>query len=220
MAKGRLKVLTGPFIKAGEALSDPLDCSDGVPVRFTMPGKWNDDAVLTFQFSTDGQMFNEMYGLDGYAVTIETVVPGAGVIIPYDVGRAIGWLKIRSGTEGNPIVQNEEREFAVTIELSGSSQASDVIEPTLVSLNPSSAVAGSPEDITLEFIGHGFTDESKIVFNGYEEPTTHVSDEMLTTIVKCSLFVVADAVSALVRTAGVDTPALTFIFTEPVKKKK
>jgi hypothetical protein len=117
MAKARLQVLNGPFIKAGRALSDPLDCSAGVPVRITMPGDWNDDAVLTFQFSTDGQFFNEMYGLDGYAVTIETVVTGAGVIIPGDIGRAIGWLKIRSGTEGNPIVQNEEREFAVTIDL-------------------------------------------------------------------------------------------------------
>jgi hypothetical protein len=117
MAKARLQVLNGPFIKAGRALSEPLDCSDGPLVRITMPGNWNDDAVLTFQFSTDGQFFNEMYGLDGYAVTIETVVTGAGVIIPGSIGRAIGWLKIRSGTEGNPIVQNEEREFAVTIDL-------------------------------------------------------------------------------------------------------
>jgi hypothetical protein len=127
--KSRLQVLNGPFIRAGEALSEPLDCSDGPLVRITMPGKWNDDSVLTFQFSTDGQLFNEMYGLDGYAVTIETVVPGAGVIIPGSIGRAIGWLKIRSGTEGNPIIQNEEREFAVTIELDKTASVGAV--PTL-----------------------------------------------------------------------------------------
>ena len=56
-----------------------------------------------------------MFGLDGFEVTIKTVVAGAGVIIPADVGRAIAHLKIRSGTRNNPMVQPEPRKFAVTI---------------------------------------------------------------------------------------------------------
>ena len=109
-----LEVLNGPTIEKGESLSDAVDCSAGQLVRITMPTEWT-DAPLTFQFSTDGVFFNEMYGLDGFAVTIKTVVPGAGVIIPHDIGVAIAHIKFRSGTHGNPVEQEEQRAFAVTI---------------------------------------------------------------------------------------------------------
>jgi hypothetical protein len=110
-----LKVLNGPFIQAGESLSDGIDCSEGQLVRITMPPTWGGEDGITFQFSTDGLFYNEMYGIDGYAVSIKTVVPGAGVIIPGEIGKAIAWLKIRSGTEGNPVTQEETRNFAVTV---------------------------------------------------------------------------------------------------------
>lgn len=109
-----LQVIEGPTIQRGESLSDSVDCSAGTLVRITMPTEWT-KAGLTFQFSTDGVFFNEMYGLDGYAVQIKTVVPGAGVIIPADIGRAIAHLRFRSGTEGNPVEQEESRVFAVTV---------------------------------------------------------------------------------------------------------
>ena len=109
-----LKVLNGPTIAAGESLSDAVDCSGGQLVRITMPADWN-DAVLTFQFSTDGVFFNDMFGLDGYEVGVPEVVPGSGVILPGDVGRAIAFIKFRSGTRGNPVAQDEDRVFAVTI---------------------------------------------------------------------------------------------------------
>jgi hypothetical protein len=109
-----LQVIEGPTIEAGESLSDAVDCSPGQLCRITMPGDWT-DAPLTFMFSTDGMFYNEMYGLDGYAVSIKTVVPGAGVIIPTDVGRAIAFLKFRSGNERDPVRQEAMRRFAVTI---------------------------------------------------------------------------------------------------------
>jgi hypothetical protein len=109
-----LQVLNGPTIEAGEWLSDAVDCSAGQLVRITMPTDW-DDAELTFQFSTDGVMFNDMFGLDAFAVSVKTVVPGSGVIIPADVGRAIAFIKFRSGSRGNPVVQSDRRQFAVTI---------------------------------------------------------------------------------------------------------
>ena len=56
-----------------------------------------------------------MFDLKGYAVTIDVVVPGSGVIIPHDVGRAVGWIKFRSGTRGNPVEQGEGRLFAVAV---------------------------------------------------------------------------------------------------------
>ena len=110
-----LTVLNGPVIEAGESLSEGLDCRGGQLVRITMPQEWGDDAPLTFEFSTDGQFYNDMFDLKGFAVTIEKVVPGSGVIIPADVGRAIAFIKFRSGTRGNPVVQNEQRYFAVTL---------------------------------------------------------------------------------------------------------
>jgi len=109
-----LTVLNGPTIAAGESESDSVDCSGGQLVRITMPVEW-DDAPITFMFSTDGVFYNEMYGLDGFAVMVKTVVPGSGVIIPADIGRAIAHLKLRSGNEGNPVKQRGSRAFAVTI---------------------------------------------------------------------------------------------------------
>jgi len=109
-----LTVLNGPTIEAGESESDSVDCSAGQLVRITMPTEWT-QAPVTFMFSTDGVFFNEMYGLDGFAVMVKVVVPGSGVIIPADIGRAIAHLKFRSGTEGSPVVQKDRRQFAVTI---------------------------------------------------------------------------------------------------------
>ena len=73
------------------------------------------EAPLTFQFSTDGTFFNEMCGLDGYAITIPTIWPGSGVVIPEHIGRAVAHIKFRSGTSGNPVPQEEGRLFAVAI---------------------------------------------------------------------------------------------------------
>jgi len=109
-----LQVIEGPTIQAGESLSDSVDCSAGQLVRITIPEGWT-DAVMTFQFSTDGMFFNDMYGVDGFAVTIPEVVPRAGVVVPGVIGRAVAYLKIRSGTPGNPVVQEEARTFAVAI---------------------------------------------------------------------------------------------------------
>jgi hypothetical protein len=109
-----MQVLEGPTIAVGESLSDPIDCRGGQLVRITMPYTW-EGAGITFQFSTDGVFFNDMFGLDGYEVQIKNVVANSGVIIPADIGRAISFLKIRSGTRGNPIAQNEARTFAVTL---------------------------------------------------------------------------------------------------------
>ena len=115
-----LKVLEGPTIEQGESLSDGIDCSAGQLVRITMPFTYEpEDSVLTFQFSTDGNFYNEMYGIDGHPIKIAYVVPNAGVVIPEHIGRAVAWLKIRSGFEGEPIVQKERRTFAVTILTSG-----------------------------------------------------------------------------------------------------
>jgi hypothetical protein len=109
-----LTVINGPTIAAGESLSNAVDVTAGALVRITMPPEWT-DAPITFQFSTDGVFFNEMCGLDGFAITIKDMWPGSGVIVPEHVGRAIAHIKFRSGTAGNPVPQEAERWFAVAI---------------------------------------------------------------------------------------------------------
>jgi len=109
-----LKVLEGPTIAAGESLSDVLDCTGGQMVRITMPGEWT-DAALTFQISTDGMFFNDLFQIDGYEVTVEDVVPGSAVLIPESVGRAIAFIRFRSGGRRDEVPQKAARTFAVAI---------------------------------------------------------------------------------------------------------
>src|SRR4249919_2002135 len=101
-----LQILNGPIIAAGESLSDSIDCSAGELVRLTMPGAWTGTAPLTFQISTDGVFYNDLFTLDGHEITLPVVVPGAAVIVPTDVGRAIAFIKFRSGTRAAPVVQD------------------------------------------------------------------------------------------------------------------
>jgi hypothetical protein len=113
-----LHLLRGPFIQAGESLSDVLDCREGQPVRITMPGNWTGETTtpLTFQVSTDGAFFNDLFdheGNEGEAV----VMPGAGVVIPNEFFRSLNcYVKFRSGTSDGPVKQSELREFSVVLE--------------------------------------------------------------------------------------------------------
>jgi hypothetical protein len=109
-----LQVLEGPTIAAGESLSDVIDCTAGQLVRITMPPEW-DEAPLTFQISTDGVFFNDLFQLDGYEVAIEDVVPGSAVLIPESIGRAIAFMRFRSGTRRGHVKQDQPRVFAVAI---------------------------------------------------------------------------------------------------------
>lgn len=86
-------------------------------------------------------------------------------------------------------------------------------DPTLTFIDPSSAAIGSA-DLTLRVVGTGFTDQSKIVFNGGEEPTTFVNASELTTGVKPSTAGTPGAYDVLVRTGSHETTPQSFTFTE------
>lgn len=105
-----LIIINGPFIQAGESLSDAVDCSAGRLVKITMPGQWN-SAEITFQTSSDGIMYNDIRKPDGSHLQC-IVFPGSAIL---GIDLTIGWLKIRSGTPDHPVVQNGTREFAVAI---------------------------------------------------------------------------------------------------------
>jgi hypothetical protein len=118
-----LTTLNGPTIQPGDALSDGLDCSAGQIVQIIMPSTWshpNIAADLTFQISTDGQGYNDLYLPTGREVFMPCH-PGSTVILHTgdmkDALYAIKFLKIRSGRKTNPIPQPEQREFAIVLDV-------------------------------------------------------------------------------------------------------
>ena len=100
------------FIQAGQSLGDPVDCSAGPIVKLTLPGNFVGDTI-SFQTSSDGLMFNDMFMPDGHEL-IYTVIAGTGIFVPR---LTTGFVKIRSGTRERPVVQPELREFAVALEV-------------------------------------------------------------------------------------------------------
>jgi len=110
-----LQILNGPIIQAGESLSDPLDCTAGQLVRLTMPGDWN-YALLSFQASSDGILYNDLFDLDGREI-IGHVIPGTGVLLAANFTLALAHIKFRSGTRDNPVKQTVLREFAVALDV-------------------------------------------------------------------------------------------------------
>ena len=111
-----VQLVIGPFIQPGESLSDVADCRAGQPVRLTMPAKWDGDAPLTFQVSTDGKMFNDLYNHLGEEISVVVVPGGVGVIIPPDYLRSVAYIKFRSGMHDAPRSQSMLREFAIAID--------------------------------------------------------------------------------------------------------
>jgi len=107
-----LQILNGPIINAGESLSAGIDCSAGPIVKITMPGNFVGDTI-TFQTSSDGIMFNDIFQPDGTELMFR-VIAGTGII---GMRLSTGFVKFRSGTRERPVIQPELREFAVALEV-------------------------------------------------------------------------------------------------------
>ena len=111
-----LQIVDGPTILAGESLSDGADCSAGDIVRLTIPQEFT-DANLTFQVSTDGNFYNDLYSASGDEVSIPAK-PDCAIVIRNEVwGRSINFIKIRSGTRTHPVPQEEDCKLAIAIDV-------------------------------------------------------------------------------------------------------
>jgi hypothetical protein len=108
-----LTVLNGPIIQAGQSLSEGVDCSGGDAVRITMPAGWS-GGRLTFQISTDGNGYNDLYDRDGNEVSM-AVTTGAAVRVDHEWAKFWNFVKFRSGTRKTPVVQPTQRDFAITV---------------------------------------------------------------------------------------------------------
>jgi hypothetical protein len=109
-----LHIVDGPTIAAGESLSDGADCTGGSIVRITIPQEFT-PANLTFQASSNGEFYNDLYDSDGDEVTLP-VQPDSTVVVSAHWTRSIGFIKFRSGTRDAPVEQKQDCKFAIAVE--------------------------------------------------------------------------------------------------------
>ena len=88
----------------------------------------------------------------------------------------------------------------------------NAVPPVVTSLNPSSVKIGEPA-FDIHVVGTGFTESSKILFNGLEEPTTFNSPTDVSTGVNMPLWGAPAVVPVtVVNQDGVSSPSMNFTF--------
>lgn len=107
-------VIAGPIIEAGQSLSNGINCSAGSIIRITTPAAW-DLANLSFQISTDGVAYTDLYLPREGEVVIACGAKQALNINPVN-WPAAAWVKFRSGDSAHPIVQTAQRKFETVID--------------------------------------------------------------------------------------------------------
>lgn len=83
-------------------------------VGLKMPADWT-TAALTFQVSTDGVTYNNLYDQDGSEVNVSVGAARYIALPPADYAGFI-YLKVRSGTSATPVVQAAERSIGIMVE--------------------------------------------------------------------------------------------------------
>jgi hypothetical protein len=116
-----LQIVDGPTIPEGESLSDGVDCSAGQIVRITVPQEFT-EANLTFQVSSNGDLYNDLYNDEGEEITI-AAMPDSAVVIYGHWVNSIGFIKLRSGSRDHPVKQREACKFAIAIKTDAASAA-------------------------------------------------------------------------------------------------
>jgi hypothetical protein len=87
------------------------------------------------------------------------------------------------------------------------------VPPVINTLSPNTIAIGDP-DATLHVFGTGFKSDSKIFFNGIEEPTTFVNAGELSTGINMSVWLDPQVATVTVRNGSVESDPATFTFTE------
>jgi hypothetical protein len=116
-----LQIVDGPTIAKGESLSDGVDCSGGEIVRITVPQEFT-EANLTFQVSSDGNFYNDLFNDEGEEITI-AAMPDTGIVVYGPWVRTIGFIKLRSGSRDHPVKQHEDCRFAIAIKTDAAAAA-------------------------------------------------------------------------------------------------
>jgi hypothetical protein len=107
-------IVNGPIIAVGQSLSNGANCAAGKMIRITVPREFVGEA-LTFQVSTDGQFYNDLYDAEGNEITV-VAKPDTGIVLQDNWVKSLPHIKFRSGTRENPVEQREDCRFAIAIE--------------------------------------------------------------------------------------------------------
>lgn len=111
----RAEPLTAPSptatISAGQSLSESVN-SSGTLIAIIMPDDWA-PANISFQISADNKDFHDLFDAFGNEITAACRA-GTAMRVPDHVESAT-WVKIRSGTRDNPIVQDVDRQFTLIV---------------------------------------------------------------------------------------------------------
>lgn len=94
------------------------------------------------------------------------------------------------------------------------------VAPVISTLSPATAIANDPTDIEMIVDGTGFTAQSTIVFNGFDEPTDYISPTQVRTGVRPSLFEVPADCPVEVRNGTGISNSLTFSFTAAARNTR
>lgn len=110
-------VVPGPTILAGQSLSDGIDLSAGQLIRINAPPGWDFGAHLTFQVSTDGGGYNDLWR-DGLEVTLPKFGPNRAIFLSQGQSGwpSLVWMKFRSGRALSPVIQLVNRVFSCVIQ--------------------------------------------------------------------------------------------------------
>jgi hypothetical protein len=105
-------------ISNGTSLSAAVDLETTAGIgarlaRIDMPAAWT-AANLTFQASTDGVTYNNLFDSSGGEYTV-TAAANAAIIVPLADFIGIRFLKIRSGTSGTPVNQAADRTLQLVL---------------------------------------------------------------------------------------------------------
>ena len=110
-----LTIVDGPTIRKGESLSEGVDCSAGTIVRITVPQEFT-PANLTFQISSNGDLYNDLFSSSGTEVTL-VAKPNTGIVVPEAWTKSINFIKFRSGSRDHPVKQTKDDcKFAIAVE--------------------------------------------------------------------------------------------------------
>lgn len=100
------------LIPAGEFLSQGVDCTTSVPITVFFPPNWNTQ-YISYQLSIDNIRYSDLFDPKGYEVT-SYALADAAIILNADIKP--GWIKIRSGTRDNPVIQPEDVVVRIMVE--------------------------------------------------------------------------------------------------------
>jgi hypothetical protein len=108
-----ITVLNGPTIQAGQSLSNSANLQGrqivGLLVPLGLPS-----TCITFQLSQGANDFHDLYSIRGDLLKIYPV-PGARLVFDTDWALIADFMKIRTGTPDDPIVQTAVRVFKTLI---------------------------------------------------------------------------------------------------------